>query len=323
MPPEFTTTKIPQTTVDVLTAPLSTVLTSTAPVSTAPASTVPVTTLPTPTTVRRLSTPPIPTQVNAHTWDLSDEDIINLYHSRIQSRNQPETTNIRTAHHAVPEFSTRTTIPDPNQELLRRIADLERQINKDSHPTDFLTEGPLDYALYQTILPPNSEIPNIGNFGMSQSKFADPKTFLVAFKERFRLAGYSDAVMCRVFPTCLEGKALEWYTSLPQQSITTFNQLAASFLNRFGGIRKVDKTCDSLLLIKQEPAESTRKFIDRFLEETKEVVDYDDRIALLAVKKGLKQGKLRFEAHSRNFSNLQQFINFSTDHLRGEEDCLL
>ena len=49
-------------------------------------------------------------------------------------------------------------------------------------------------------------------------------------------------------------------------------------------------------------------------------MDYDDRIALLAVRKELRKGPLRFQAHGQNFQTLQQFVNLSTDFLRGEED---
>ena len=242
---------------------------------------------------------------------------------RDQARPQPEINEHGTPQTANPETSTRTTVPefpDVNLQLLQRVADIERKLNKNPQSTDFLTDGPLSQDLYRTILPPNSKIPNIGSFGMTQSRYQDPKAFLIAFKERFQLAGYSDAVMCRVFPTCLEGKDWEWYNSLPARSINTFNQVATLFINRFGQIKKAEKTCDGLLLLQQGPAETTRKFIDRFLEETKEVIDYDDRIALLAVRKGLRKGPLRFQAHSQNFRTLQEFVNFSTDFLRGEED---
>jgi hypothetical protein len=49
--------------------------------------------------------------------------------------------------------------------------------------------------------------------------------------------------------------------------------------------------------IQQGPNESTRAYIDRFLEVVQDVKDFDDKIAILAIRWGLKKGNLLFEAH--------------------------
>ena len=96
--------------------------------------------------------------------------------------------------------------------------------------------------------------------------------------------------MCRLFPTCLEGPAWEWYNSLPAQSISTFDQLVKAFLGRFGNIRKTERSYESLLSFQQGKNESTRKYVDRFVEAAQQVKDFDDKVALLAIRRGPQGG---------------------------------
>jgi hypothetical protein len=91
--------------------------------------------------------------------------------------------------------------------IMRRLRDLENQIKQSPPRTDVLSDGPLIPELYGTTIPPNADIPSLGNFGSSKSCFSDPKAFLVSFRERQRLMGFGDSVLCRLFPTCLEGSA--------------------------------------------------------------------------------------------------------------------
>jgi hypothetical protein len=100
------------------------------------------------------------------------------------------------------------------------------------------SEGPLASELYAFTYPPHSDLPSVGTFGTPQSKFTDLTTFVVNFRERLRLFGYPDAVLCRLFPTCLEGPAWDWYVSLPKGSISDFATLTQRFLARFETIKK-------------------------------------------------------------------------------------
>ena len=41
-------------------------------------------------------------------------------------------------------------------------------------------------------------------------------------------------VVCRLFPLTFEGKAVVWYFSLTQGSITSWSDFSQAFLNKFG-----------------------------------------------------------------------------------------
>ena len=47
--------------------------------------------------------------------------------------------------------------------------------------------------------------------------------------------------------------------------------------------------------------------------------DFDDKVALMAIKKGLRKGPLRYEAHKNEFATFHEFIDFSGPIIRGEE----
>jgi len=50
----------------------------------------------------------------------------------------------------------------------------------------------------------------------------DPETHLTTFQTQMMLSGGSDAVYCKLFMSTLSGIALEWFVSLPDGHITSF-----------------------------------------------------------------------------------------------------
>ena len=120
--------------------------------------------------------------------------------------------------------------PDAHAELLRRLTELENKVTQPDDGERRRNQGPLTANLYQAIIAPASDLPDVGTFGSARSRFSDPVSFITCFRERLRLFGHPDQVMCRFFPTCLEEIAFEWYASLPSRSIHNFDQLEDAFL---------------------------------------------------------------------------------------------
>ena len=110
------------------------------------------------------------------------------------------------------------------------------------------------------------------------------QAFLYRFFEKMRLARATDIAMCRAFPTCLDGKAWEWYTRLPAGSIENFEDLIQVFTKRYTGIRGPRVTCDVLLSMKQGAQESIRAFVVRFNDLAKKVENFSDIINIAALK---------------------------------------
>jgi hypothetical protein len=74
-------------------------------------------------------------------------------------------------------------------------------------------------------------------------------------------------------------------------------------LARFKIIKKAKITYDSLLSIKQGPCESTQMYINKFVESAYRISDFDDKILVLALRKGLLKSQLCFEGKEDAYSS--------------------
>jgi len=61
----------------------------------------------------------------------------------------------------------------------------------------------------------------------------DPEAHLTVFHTQMMLTEGSDAVYCKLLMSTLAGAALEWFVSLPDGHITTFDQFATLFREQY------------------------------------------------------------------------------------------
>jgi len=116
----------------------------------------------------------------------------------------------------------------------------------------------------------------------------DPLDHLNTFKTTLGLQQPPDKILCCSFPTTLKGAIRKWFTKLPTSSIDNFEQLGNYFLRHFVGGRCLRRTADHLLTIKQGEKETLRSYVKRFIRETLEVDEANDKVQLTTFKVGLK-----------------------------------
>ncbi|XP_078153001.1 uncharacterized protein LOC144548163 [Carex rostrata] len=200
----------------------------------------------------------------------------------------------------------------------------EYELKKSGRYTYTMNEedGPLAPRVYAESMVdfkyPN-HLPSFRGSGDSQ----DPQSFIFGFRERLRLQGASDSVMCRVFTTCLEGEAWEWYMRLPRKSINRFDDLVKAFLTRYLAVRQPRVTCEMLFDIEQGPKEGTGKFLERFMHASRKVHDLNEEVAIAALRKGLRRGgvgTLRHDAHLKEIHTLGEFLKLAEGYIRAEND---
>lgn len=110
------------------------------------------------------------------------------------------------------------------------------------------------------VWPNNFELPKFDKFKGKE----DPKDHLRMFKYECYLIDHTDPLMLRIFPMNLGGQALDWYNSLGQYSLHTFQQLANLFLNHFSINIKRKTTLSDLYNLKQFPNELIVDYVTRW-----------------------------------------------------------
>ncbi|XP_057730186.1 uncharacterized protein LOC130945493 [Arachis stenosperma] len=103
----------------------------------------------------------------------------------------------------------------------------------------------------------------------------------------------NELVLCRAFPTYLDGAALLWFSKLPAGSISSFEELARSFIDYFAAARIYVHGSDYLSTIRQGPQESLKDYMTRFTKATMKIQDLNLAVHLHALKVSLRPGKFR------------------------------
>ncbi|XP_061366084.1 protein WEAK CHLOROPLAST MOVEMENT UNDER BLUE LIGHT 1-like [Gastrolobium bilobum] len=95
----------------------------------------------------------------------------------------------------------------------------------------------------------------------------NPFEWIQKFEAAMTLHGEIDLFTCWTFPTLLGGRALTWYTTLPTESIASWDDLASKFHTHFATSHPMPKSVHSLEKICQQSGEPLRSFLDRFDKE--------------------------------------------------------
>ncbi|XP_016207110.1 uncharacterized protein LOC107647554 [Arachis ipaensis] len=125
----------------------------------------------------------------------------------------------------------------------------------------------------------------------------------------------------RAFPTYLDGAALLWFSKLPAGLISSFEELAKSFIDYFAAARIYVHGSDYLGTIRQGPQESLKDYLTRFAEATMEIPDLDPAVHLHALKAGLRPGKFRETITITKPKTLEEFRERAAGQMEIEELC--
>ncbi|XP_019442262.1 PREDICTED: uncharacterized protein LOC109346978 [Lupinus angustifolius] len=127
--------------------------------------------------------------------------------------------------------------------------------------------------------------------------------------------------MCRAFPLTLKNAALQWFTRLAPNNISTWETLALAFNTRFTASKEQPKSSYTLSGIRQGPNESIRAYLDQFNTEAMKVRTLSPEVAVHVLVMGLQEGLFRTELAKYTDltmedlrSKAQQFINLEETH---------
>ena len=164
---------------------------------------------------------------------------------------------------------------DEMRENMRRanpVKDLVHRI--DSSFTALINDQPL---------PPKFKMSSLDSYDGTH----DPFDHITTLKITMHLQGVPDEIMCRAFPTTLKRLTLVWFSKIPLNSVSSFEELSKLFVNNFIGGQRHKRSSSSLLTIEQGENESLRSFITHFNRKALTVDEVDDKLLLAAFHNGV------------------------------------
>ena len=170
--------------------------------------------------------------------------------------------------------------------LIQRIPGMPAPIKKSA--VSCYADSPFvdDIALVE--MPKKFNFPNMKMFDGT----SDPDDHIAQYRQRmFTVAiprDMREACMCKGFGSSLIGPALQWYTNLSNNSISTFAQLTDTFVEQFASSRKLEKSAEDLYIIVQRRGEPLREYVGRFNKEKVSITHCNQDTAISAFRKGLR-----------------------------------
>ena len=156
----------------------------------------------------------------------------------------------------------------------------------------------------------------------SYDETRDPFDHIATFKTTMHLQGVPDEIMCRAFPTTLKGPARVWFSKIPPNTVSSFEELSKLFVNNFIGGQRHKRSSSSLLTIEQGENESLWSFITRFNREALTVDEMDDKLLLAAFHNGVNSDLFIHKLYEKEPQTMAELVH-STQNFMNAEDAII
>ncbi|XP_068466378.1 uncharacterized protein [Phaseolus vulgaris] len=171
-----------------------------------------------------------------------------------------------------------------NEELHRGLSNNQGQreldeIERLTPPREFST--PFSQEILDAVIPNTFAGPKVIFTGME-----DPEAHLTALV----LVSSSDAARCKLFMSTLTGMAMDWFISLPNGHINSFQQLSQLFREQYLANRAPPPVSYDLFDVKQYQGETLKEYINRFGAEVVKVGTSEEPMIVYAFRKEVCPG---------------------------------
>ena len=153
--------------------------------------------------------------------------------------------------------TTSRRVPHLEKEVdqMRKVMEEMRENMRRANPVEDLvhrTDSPFTASINGHPLPPKFKMPSLDSYDGT----CDPFDHIATFKTTMHLQGIPDEIMCRAFPTILKGPTRVWFSKIPLNTVSSFEDLSKLFVNNFIGGQMHKRSSSSLLTIEQGENES-------------------------------------------------------------------
>ena len=125
--------------------------------------------------------------------------------------------------------------------------------------------------------------------------------------------------MCRAFPTTLNGPARVWFSKIPPNLVSSFEELSKLFVNNFIGGQRHKHSSSSLLTIEQGENESLRSFITCFNWEALTVDEVDDKLLLAAFHNGVNSDLFIHKLYEKEPQSIAELVHSAQNFMNAED----
>ena len=125
--------------------------------------------------------------------------------------------------------------------------------------------------------------------------------------------------MCRAFPIALKGPARVWFSKIPPNTVSSFEELSRLFVNNFIGGQRHKRFSSSLLTIEQWENESLCSFISRFNREALIVDEVDDKLLLAAFHNRVNSDLFIHKFYEKEPQSMAELVHSAQNFMNAEE----
>ena len=164
-------------------------------------------------------------------------------------------------------------------------------------------------------LPTKFRMPQVETYDGSRNPFYH----LESFKTLMHLQGVPEEIICRAFPTTLEGPARIWFNKLTPNTVSTFKELSGHFVTHFIGGQRHKRSFVAILNIKQWEDESLRSYVIHFNKEALLINEANDKVLVTTFTRGLKQGEFLLSIYKNDPKTLVERLYKATKYMKAKD----
>ncbi|XP_017413243.1 uncharacterized protein LOC108324826 [Vigna angularis] len=129
----------------------------------------------------------------------------------------------------------------------------------------------------------------------------------------------SDPVMCRAFSLSLKEEALEWYNTLPPNTVDCFATVENLFRRQYASNRKQEVTPADLVNTKQEKGETLKAFMKRYTETARRVREIDQSFIINNLPSCMRPRYFVEKLYARSPKTVEELQERAAEFIRMEE----
>ncbi|XP_030970055.1 uncharacterized protein LOC115990360 [Quercus lobata] len=204
---------------------------------------------------------------------------------------------------------------------MRRVMDEMRENVSRANPIEDLVHwinSPFTASINGHPLPSKFKMPSLDLYDGTH----DPFNYITTFKTTIHLQGIPDEIMCRAFPTTLKGPTRVWFSKIPPNIMSSFEELVKMFVNNFIRGQRHNHSSSSLLTIEQGKNESLWYFITRFNRKALTVDKMDDKLLLAAFYNGVNSDLFIHKLYEKEPQTMAGLVH-SVQNFMNVEDAII